>query len=78
MANSITKETYAGMDSESKLNVLFDFAHESHECATDTRDKLEALEKKFDRRKRFDTAVSGATGLIGGAVMICVKWVVGK
>ena len=78
MANTISKETYKGFDVDSKLNVLFDYAIESHRCAKDNEEKIEELDKKFDRRKRLDTAVSGVYGLIGGALMVFVKWVVGK
>ena len=78
MSNSISKETYKGFDVDSKLNVLFDYAIESHRCAVINEEKIEALDEKFDRRKRFDTAVSGATGFIGGAVMVFFKWVAGK
>ena len=78
MANTISKETYKGFDVDSKLNVLFDYAIESHRCMNINREKVEALDKKFDRRKRVDTAVSGATGFIGGAVMVFFKWVAGK
>ena len=78
MSNSISKETYKGFDVDSKLNVLFDYATESHRCAVINEEKIEALDKKFDRRKRVDTAVSGAYGLIGGALMVAIKWVAGK
>jgi len=78
MANTISKETYKGFDVDSKLNVLFDYAIESHRCMNINREKVEALDKKLDRRKRVDTAVSGATGFIGGAVMVFFKWVAGK
>ena len=78
MANAISKETYKGFDVDSKLNVLFDYAIESHRCAMANEEKIEILDKKFDRRKRFDTAVSGASGFIGGAVMVFIKWVAGK
>ena len=78
MANTISKETYKGFDVDSKLNVLFDYAIESHRCAVDNEERIEKLDKKFDRRKRVDTAVSGATGFIGGAMMVFFKWVVGK
>jgi len=77
MSNGISKETYTGMDTGSKLNVLFDYAIESHRCAHANEEKIEELDKKFDRRKRMDTAVSGASGFVGGAVMVFVKWVVG-
>lgn len=78
MSDGISRETYAGMDADSKLNVLFDYAIESHRCVRENEVKIEELVQKFDRRKRFDTAVSGASGFIGGAVMVFFKWVAGK
>ncbi len=78
MSNGITKDTYKGMDTDSKLNVLFDYALESYHCACANEEKIEELDKKFDRRKKIDTAVSGASGFVGGAVMVFVKWMVGK
>lgn len=78
MANGITRDTYARMDVESKLNVLFDYAIESHRCACANEEKIEELDKKFDHRKRMDTTISGGAGFIGGALMIFIKWVMGK
>ena len=77
MANGISRETYTGMDADSKLNVLFDLQQENHACSCETRDRLEILENKYDRRKRFDTAVSGASGFVGGALMVFIKWIMG-
>ena len=68
MGNSISRDTFDDMPVESKLGVLFDFAQESHRCACATEEKVITLEKKFDRKKRFDTSISTAAGLIGGAL----------
>ena len=68
--NGISRETYEQMDQDSKLNVLFDYALESHKCACDVQGRIEKLEKKVDRRKRFDTSVSAVTGVIGGFLAV--------
>ncbi len=64
--NGISRDTFEGMDVASKLNVLYDCAIQSHTTQTDTRNKVETLEKKFDRRKKIDTGIAGVAGLIGG------------
>ena len=76
--NGISRETFEGMDESSKLNILYDFAKNSHECACRTEEKVVALEKKFDRRKRFDTSISAMAGLVGGASAWLIKWTIGK
>ena len=69
MANgAISRPTFDTMSVESKLGVLFDLAQESHRCACATEEKVNALQVKFDKKKRFDTSVSTAAGLIGGAL----------
>lgn len=78
MANGITRDTYRELDVNSKLNVLFDYAQKQHDKSCATADQLEELSDRFERRKRVDTAVSGASGFIGGALMVFVKWVIGK
>lgn len=59
MANGITRETFEGMDIDSKLSVLFDYAKESHRCSCE-------LEAKFDKRKKSDAIMSAGGGLVGG------------
>ena len=76
--NGISKNTYEKMDTDSKLNVLFDYASASHQCVQSQDERIEALNHKFDRRKRIDTAVSGISGFVGGAVVVFIKWVTGK
>lgn len=78
MANGISRDTFDGMDVDSKLGVLFDYAKLANEKQCATAAQVEALKQKFDRRKRLDTAVSGASGFMGGAVVVFVKWVIGK
>lgn len=57
MANGITKDTFKTMDVDSKLNVLFDYAHES---------RKDVMQLK--KRPILDKACSFAGGVIGGAL----------
>lgn len=57
--NIISRETFGDMNTDSKLNVMFDLH-------MDTNQRLQILEKKVDRRRKYDTALAGITGLIGG------------
>ena len=68
MANGITRETFEGMDQNSQMLVLFDYAKDSHQCSCNTETKLNELEKKFDRRKRADSIMAAGGGLVGGAL----------
>ena len=63
----ITDDTFDAMDTDSKLNVLFDLARSSHK-------ELCALSK----RKRVDKALSITGGIIGGFIAIIGKWVLWK
>ena len=65
---------FKGYDTDSKLNTLFDLAVESHECACRTEERIDALERKVDRRKIFDKGIAGISGIIGGAAMYLVTW----
>lgn len=76
--NGITRDTYRDLDTDSKLNVLFDYMHEIHDCACSTDQKFNDFEKKYDNRKRFDTTIAGTSGFIGGFIAVLVKWIVGK
>lgn len=61
--NSITRKTFEHMDTDSKLNVLFDYAVDTH-----------ARLKKLESRKRFDSVLSGMMGIIGGfCAMLGIK-----
>jgi len=59
--DGISKETFEQMDVNSKLNVLFDYAEEAIQVAKD-------LDKKIEKRKKFDTVTAAAMGFLGGIV----------
>jgi len=65
MANGvvITKDTFDGMDIDSKLNVLFDLSQDTHKqiCA-------------LNARKRWDKALSIIGGVFGGFIAVVAKW----
>jgi hypothetical protein len=63
MANGITKDTFKTMSVDAKLNVLFDYAHES-------RNDVSALKK----RTLVDKGIAFAGGIIGGIVAITGNW----
>jgi hypothetical protein len=71
----ITKDSFAGMDTDSKLNVLFDLMHglcrhdseSEHECET----RLQTCEVRFKRLERIRIwypVAAGAGGVIGGFI----------
>lgn len=68
MANGIERETFQGMDVDSKLMVLFDYAKESHRCSCEATEKIDALKDQFNKRKRFDTSVATLSGIVSGAL----------
>lgn len=61
--NTISRETFEGMDEGSKLNVMFDLH-------MDTNSRLQILERKVDKRRKFDTAFAGITGFVGGFIAV--------
>ena len=68
MPNGISRETYRQMSADDKLNVLFDFHKDTHQCACDTQKKLIELEKKVDRKRKLDTGVAAVAGAVSGAL----------
>jgi hypothetical protein len=87
--NGVTPETFAGYNSDSKLNTLFDYIHqvfESQNAQTTSHDQLKAaVEKqlvlgdacmdnhdkrinKLENRKKYDSGISAAMGIIGGFI----------
>ena len=68
MPNGISKETFEGMDSDSKLNVLYDLAVDQHECTC-------RLESKFDKRQKYDLTIAGMMGFVGGFIAHLVGWI---
>lgn len=64
MSNGISRKTWDRIDDEGvKLDMLFDLS-------LDTNDRV----KRLEMRKRFDTVISGMGGVIGGAIIILLKW----
>ncbi len=64
----ITQATFKGMPTKDKLNVLFDFAVRSHDCACKTEERMESLEKKVDRRWKLNASIAAVSGFFGGVV----------
>lgn len=67
MSNNISRETFQGMDTDSKLDVLFDY--NVMMCQD-----IQALKK----RKKIDTIVSGGMGFLGGFTAVLAKAVFWK
>ena len=88
MANGlpIDIETFRRLNTtDAKLDALFDvliYMHSAgYECETDREKRLTHCEQRFkalENRKQFDTGMAGFMGLVGGAMVWFVKWVVGK
>lgn len=78
--NGVTKESWLNVsDPKERDGLLYDMLDGLHqvmikqidacECRfTDIEDNHKDLAKKFDRRKRLDTAAAGAGGIVGGAI----------
>jgi len=64
---AITKDTFEGMDADSKLSVLFDISQDTHRQIT-----------VLNSRKRVDKALSITGGIIGGFVAMAGKWALWK
>ena len=69
--NAISKETFTSLDTDSKLNVLFDYVIELHKCACETEERTTKMEGKF-------AVVAAVFGVLGSGVVIIVKWLIGK
>lgn len=71
--------------SDAKLDALFEvLAHmnaSGFECGPDREARLIKCEQRFlqlEARKRLDTGVSATFGIIGGALVWVLKWMLGK
>lgn len=62
--NSISRETFESMNTDSKLNILFDYTVEIHKKV-----------KEFENRKRVDKAMSILGGAVGGFIAITMKYI---
>ena len=67
MSNNISRETFQGMDTDSKLDVLFDYSVAMCEDI-----------KTLKKRKKFDTVFSGGMGFVGGFTAVLAKAVFWK
>ena len=67
MSSSISRETFQGMETDSKLDVLFDYSLTMCE-------DIQALKK----RKKIDTVISGGMGFVGGFTAMLAKVVFWK
>jgi len=72
----ISKESFIRMPVENKLDVLFDVIQNIHQCACENSDQIIALEKKVDKKRKFDTAVSAAAGTLAACLAFFVQWIV--
>jgi hypothetical protein len=71
MANGISKDTFRGMDTDSKLGVLFDYSHDNYHSIEGMKTSIEALKK----RPFVDKCLSFAGGAIGGFLAaLGLKW----
>ena len=59
--DSISRETFDQMDTDSKLNVLFDYVK-------DTCDVCRTLGDKLESKKKIDTGIAAIAGFVGGVI----------
>lgn len=70
MTNGIEKDTFQGMQTEAKLNVLFDYVREIRDKPECQIGKCEPRLKKLEDRKWKDRGISSASGLFGGFIAV--------
>ena len=71
MSHGITKETFMGFDTDSKLNALFDYM-------IDAKFDISEIKMEINKKRKIDTTIAGAMGLVGGFAAMMGKWVVGR
>ena len=67
MSNNISRETFCGMETDSKLDVLFDYSVAMGEDI-----------KILKKRRKLDTVVSGGFGFFGGFSAMLAKFMLWK
>lgn len=73
--NGVSRETFEGYDTNSKLNTIFDYMKELHQCQGETAKAVQDFKERYEKRKRFDTATGAGAGLIGGFfAALGIKW----
>ena len=71
MANGISKDTFRGMDTDSKLGVLFDYSHDNYHSIEGMKASIDVLRK----RPLFNKCLSFAGGAVGGFLAaLGLKW----
>lgn len=76
--DGISRETFKEMDTDSKLNVLFDYAVDAHKTAVIAHDIAEKLDKRVSGGHRADMLLAGTMGFIGGVVGFIGKAIFGR
>ena len=71
--NGITKETFKECDTDSKLDILFDYIQDIHNEQATRPAECEARFKALENQKPFNTAVSAIMGIVGGAAAVFAK-----
>ena len=71
MPDGISKETFKGFDTDSKLNTLFDYT-------IDTRADVSEIKKQIVNKRKVDTTVAACMGFVGGFAAMAGRWLVGK
>lgn len=66
--DGISRETFERLDTDSKLNVLFDFALNANKTAIVAHETVEKLTEAVRRRRKLDTTIAAAMGLLGGMI----------
>jgi len=66
--NNISRETFEQMDTDSKLNVLFDYAVDANKIAKIAHEISEGLDKKINKGHKVDMLIAGMMGFVGGLV----------
>ncbi len=69
--NAISKETFTSLNTDSKLNVLFDYVIELHKCASESESRTTRMEGKF-------YMVAAVFGVLGAVIVAIGKWLIGK
>jgi len=71
--NGVSRETYQGYDTESKLNTLFDYVHDIREVSCKGDKELNVRVTKLETRKKLDTGIGAASGFVGGVIAFMGK-----
>jgi len=67
--NGISKETFRELENDrERTDIIFDLLKDLFDCSCKTDERVERLERKFERKKRVDSAVAAGGGLVGGFI----------